>query len=134
MAAPAPSRRTALRTLTATALGAAALWRFLTPRGASGGRPPEVSVAEAEVPVRGALVLPAERMAVVNDGALFALDLTCTHLGCTVKGDAEGFGCPCHGSRFTSAGEVTRGPAAEPLRRLAVTREAGRIRVSRRRA
>ena len=30
----------------------------------------------------------------------FAIDLTCTHLGCTVKATEHGFACPCHGSRF----------------------------------
>jgi cytochrome b6-f complex iron-sulfur subunit len=95
----------------------------------------ELSVPEAEVPAHGALVLPEERVAIVNDGAsYFALDLTCTHLGCTVKGTAEGFACPCHGSRFTSGGEVVQGPAPRPLRRLDLTRAAGMIRVSRRRA
>jgi cytochrome b6-f complex iron-sulfur subunit len=47
-----------------------------------------------------------------------ALSLQCTHLGCTVEDAPEGFECPCHGSRYDSQGEVTRGPAREPLARL----------------
>ena len=132
MAEPARSRRATLRSLILAGLGGAALWRFFTPRAAKDPREAELSVSESEVPVHGALVLPGDRVAIVNDGAsYFALDLTCTHLGCTVKGTAEGFACPCHGSRFTSGGEVVMGPAPRPLGRLGVTREAGMIRVSR---
>ncbi|HET6846280.1 MAG TPA: Rieske (2Fe-2S) protein, partial [Anaerolineales bacterium] len=56
---------------------------------------------------------------VVRDQSGFtALSLQCTHLGCTVE-DAKGdFECPCHGSRYDSDGNVTRGPAARPLPRL----------------
>ena len=32
-----------------------------------------------------------------------ALSLVCTHLGCTVDESADGFACPCHGSRYDSA-------------------------------
>lgn len=49
-----------------------------------------------------------------------ALSLVCTHLGCTVDAGADGFTCPCHGSRFDAAGNVTHGPAQNPLRRLRV--------------
>jgi cytochrome b6-f complex iron-sulfur subunit len=47
-----------------------------------------------------------------------ALSLVCTHLGCTVEENADGFGCPCHGSRYDPAGVVLRGPAQKPLRAL----------------
>lgn len=49
-----------------------------------------------------------------------ALSLTCTHLGCTVEHNNDGFTCPCHGSRYDPAGNVTRGPAKNPLRPLLV--------------
>jgi cytochrome b6-f complex iron-sulfur subunit len=49
-----------------------------------------------------------------------AFSLVCTHLGCTVEKNAEGFACPCHGSRFDADGKVTHGPAAQPLRSLRV--------------
>jgi cytochrome b6-f complex iron-sulfur subunit len=32
----------------------------------------------------------------------------------------DGFACPCHGSRFDPNGDLVRGPAKEPLRRLRV--------------
>lgn len=49
-----------------------------------------------------------------------ALSLVCTHLGCSLKNEADGFACPCHGSRFDSDGNVTHGPAAQPLTSLRI--------------
>ncbi|MEM6414034.1 MAG: ubiquinol-cytochrome c reductase iron-sulfur subunit [Pseudomonadota bacterium] len=47
----------------------------------------------------------------------------CTHLGCIplgtaqgeVKGDYNGWFCPCHGSHYDSAGRIRKGPAPENL-------------------
>jgi cytochrome b6-f complex iron-sulfur subunit len=50
-----------------------------------------------------------------------AVSLICTHLGCIVKQSGEGFECPCHGSQFTSHGEVTKGPAPQALAWYKVT-------------
>lgn len=136
MAEAARSRRSVLRSLILSLTGAGALWRFLTPRRAPGAAAASgVSVEERDVPMDGALVLPEERCAVVRRGESFlALDLTCTHLGCTVTATARGFACPCHGSRFGADGTVLTGPAARPLARLALERGEGRIHVSRSRA
>jgi cytochrome b6-f complex iron-sulfur subunit len=49
-----------------------------------------------------------------------ALSLVCTHLGCTLEDNGQGFRCPCHGSRFDEEGNVTHGPAVQPLRKLDV--------------
>jgi len=49
-----------------------------------------------------------------------ALSLTCTHLGCALEPNAEGFACPCHNSRFDAEGRVTHGPAAKSLPALRV--------------
>jgi Rieske Fe-S protein len=46
---------------------------------------------------------------------LFALSGKCTHLGCSVERQAEGFSCPCHGARFDRSGRVLSGPAPHPL-------------------
>jgi cytochrome b6-f complex iron-sulfur subunit len=127
------SRRRALGALIASALGGASVWRFLTPR--EGGARPAADAFEvplADVPAEGALVLPSRRCAIVRRGAeVTAVDLTCTHLGCTVKGTSQGFACPCHGSRFGPDGGVLRGPAARPLARLAVVADGEMVRVSR---
>lgn len=51
------------------------------------------------------------------DEGFLALSQTCTHLGCSVPWVAEEgqFKCPCHGSVFTTVGEVVGGPAPRPL-------------------
>lgn len=54
---------------------------------------------------------------------VYALSLVCTHLGCIVSVSPTGLFCPCHGSSFSLAGEVLRGPATRNLDRLEVRRE-----------
>ncbi len=47
----------------------------------------------------------------------------CTHLGCVpagqkdtdVKGDYDGWFCPCHGSHYDSSGRIRKGPAPTNL-------------------
>jgi len=39
----------------------------------------------------------------------------CTHLGCVPTKKAEGWFCPCHGSRYDNSGRVLRGPAPKNL-------------------
>ncbi len=116
-----PFLRLASRILLAISggLGAAGLLRFL------GHQPnPEVQVdfdlgLPKEFPPGSRTVLPEAR-AVLHHTAqgYLAYSLVCSHLGCQVELDGEGYACPCHGSRFNQRGEVERGPADQPLRPL----------------
>lgn len=46
-----------------------------------------------------------------------ALNGTCTHQACTITGFGSGaYVCPCHGSQFTTSGQVVGGPAPSALR------------------
>ena len=73
-----------------------------------------------------AFVPPGRAVALFRDGeGVHAISITCTHLGCVVKPTAEGFECPCHGSRFALDGEVTRGPAPKALAWLKVSNKGG---------
>lgn len=63
------------------------------------------------------------------DGALAAVDMTCTHRGCDVNyASASGrLECPCHGSKFAPTGAVIEGPAERPLRSYPVEVMGGEI-------
>ena len=47
----------------------------------------------------------------------------CTHLGCVplgqkvsdIKGDYNGWYCPCHGSHYDTSGRIRKGPAPDNL-------------------
>ncbi len=55
-----------------------------------------------------------------DDAGFYALSAICPHLGCTVRGEGQGFRCPCHGSQFGPAGALQHGPAPRGLTRLTV--------------
>jgi glycine/D-amino acid oxidase-like deaminating enzyme/nitrite reductase/ring-hydroxylating ferredoxin subunit len=81
---------------------------------AEAASPATIAVGEARV-VRDGL----GKTGVYRDkqGALHAVSLRCTHLGCLVRfNPAEtSWDCPCHGSRFDVDGNVLEGPATDPL-------------------
>jgi glycine/D-amino acid oxidase-like deaminating enzyme/nitrite reductase/ring-hydroxylating ferredoxin subunit len=84
--------------------------------------PPEVKSTDDIAPGQGKTVrLNGERLAVYRDvtGKLSACSAVCTHLGCHVRfNQAEKtWDCPCHGSRFSTDGEVLDGPAVRGLPR-----------------
>jgi cytochrome b6-f complex iron-sulfur subunit len=53
-----------------------------------------------------------------TENGFSALSLVCTHLGCTLQAEKDGFACPCHNSRFDAEGKVTHGPASKALHSL----------------
>ncbi len=46
---------------------------------------------------------------------IYAISAVCTHLGCIVKREENGFVCPCHGSRFDLNGNIIQGAASRDL-------------------
>lgn len=84
------------------------------------------------LPVGGLLAFPDRKVYVVRSAqGVYALSMTCTHLGCMTRYEAaQGrIFCPCHGSRFNLQGAVTGGPAPRPLPRLLVTLKDGVLEV-----
>jgi cytochrome b6-f complex iron-sulfur subunit len=83
-----------------------------------------------DIPVGTLVALPEQKIYVFHDaGGFFAMTATCTHLGCLTQYEKENsrIFCPCHGSRFSTAGQVTAGPAPKPLPRLLLTLEQGAL-------
>lgn len=71
---------------------------------------------------------PGRAVALFRDNeGIYAISTICTHLGCVVTPKPDGFECPCHGSRFTADGGVTRGPAPQALPWLKVTVSGGGV-------
>ena len=133
MAEAPRSRRAALQALILSLAGrGGSLAVPDPPRGGGGLRPRSGVGARGGRPAGGgARPAAAARGGVREGGDFLAFDLTCTHLGCTVKATEQGFSCPCHGSRFGRGGDVLKGPAPRALRRLGLDRRDGIIRVSR---
>ncbi|MFA3782666.1 ubiquinol-cytochrome c reductase iron-sulfur subunit [Melioribacteraceae bacterium 4301-Me] len=48
----------------------------------------------------------------------------CSHLGCKINKVENGkIVCPCHGSVYGLNGEVVKGPAVKPLKKLSINKE-----------
>lgn len=74
----------------------------------------EVSLGEGKV-----IDHNGHKLAVYRDETegLKVCSAICTHMACIVRwnGDEKSWDCPCHGSRFDTAGEVLEGPALVAL-------------------
>jgi cytochrome b6-f complex iron-sulfur subunit len=46
---------------------------------------------------------------------IYAISAICTHLGCVVNKEKNGFVCPCHGSRYGLDGRLVQGAAPKGL-------------------
>lgn len=86
------------------------------------GRPSEYELGDtASYPIGSCTIMPHIPAVIYNrNGEFVAYSLTCTHLGCMVEQDDQGFSCPCHGSRFDQDGNVLAGPAQKALQKLRV--------------
>jgi cytochrome b6-f complex iron-sulfur subunit len=61
-------------------------------------------------------------------GTVVAFSAICTHMGCTVAPAGARFACPCHGSMYDAAtGAVLKGPAPQPLAKVAVHVDGGNV-------
>jgi cytochrome b6-f complex iron-sulfur subunit len=102
------------------------LFRYLSPMD-KGGAAEQVRIARQQIAVGTAHFFSYQgRPAVVlqpQAGEFVALSAVCTHLGCIVKwvDDTEEFLCPCHGGRFSKAGQVLGGPPPKPLETYTVS-------------
>ena len=112
-------RRKLIKILILSVISLPLIGRFLIPR--IKHRKALLRVKKENVPGRGALIFGQKKIAVIKENQdIYALNLTCTHLGCTVNATTKGFACPCHGSVFTISGKVVKGPADGPLKKFVV--------------
>jgi cytochrome b6-f complex iron-sulfur subunit len=98
-----------------------ALWRYLS---FTEPTPPQVFVLDepSAYPLNSTTPVAEGRAFIKHDErGLYAINATCTHLGCLVTQSSAGFDCPCHGSQFAANGAVTNGPAALPLNYAALS-------------
>ena len=108
------------------------LFRYLSPID-KGGAVQQVRVPRQQIAVGEAHFFSYQgRPAVLLQpaaGEFLALSAVCTHLGCIVKwvDESQEFLCPCHGGRFSTAGQVLGGPPPKPLETYAVALEGDEI-------
>jgi glycine/D-amino acid oxidase-like deaminating enzyme/nitrite reductase/ring-hydroxylating ferredoxin subunit len=83
----------------------------------SGEAHPSISPGEGKI-----IDLDGNRAGAYKDenGKLYVVDITCTHLGCELSWNAaeKTWDCPCHGSRFSYDGTIIEGPAVHQLKHL----------------
>ena len=67
-----------------------------------------------------------------GDSSYLALSKLCTHSQCTVTYDHANseLPCPCHGSKFTTSGSVTTGPAPTSLKKYTVKKEGDTLKIT----
>ncbi len=49
--------------------------------------------------------------------------MRCTHQGCEVEVQGSRYVCPCHGSEFSTTGDVLEGPADQALKTFKTTQD-----------
>ena len=102
------------------------------PAGSGGGGGSKPLVELSEVPVGGAVAVEASDGSTVlvtqpAEGEVMAFSSVCPHEGCSVSPDDDQLSCPCHGSQFSLAGKVKRGPAQRSLTPVPVTVKDGQV-------
>ncbi|GAB3250884.1 Rieske (2Fe-2S) protein [Nocardioides dilutus] len=139
------TRRSALRGAGVFAVGGVAGAVVTTLRDEDGDNPnanaygdPDTSAGSGsalaavdDIPSGGGLVLDDAKIVLTkaDDGTVHAFSSICTHQGCPVNEVTDGrIICPCHGSEFDAGtGEVTEGPASQPLPSVAVAVRDGEV-------
>lgn len=84
---------------------------------------PELAKPNGVIKIQPALLDQPIYVLANGDGQYAALSPICTHRGCTVDVQGARLVCPCHGSTYSRAGEVLRGPARRRLTPYRVERQ-----------
>ena len=114
-------------TITTTSAGAG------SGTGSSTGAAAGTSVAKADVPEGGGVIMKDAKIVVTQPAAgdFKAFSAVCTHQGCVVSAVTDTIDCACHNSKFALAdGAVVSGPATSPLPAKTVTADGDNLVVS----
>jgi Rieske Fe-S protein len=101
--------------------------------GSSTGAAAGTSVAKADVPEGGGVIMKDAKIVVTQPAAgdFKAFSAVCTHQGCVVSAVTDTIDCACHNSKFALAdGAVVSGPATSPLPAKTVTADGDNLVVS----
>jgi Rieske Fe-S protein len=129
MSTAVTSRRRFLEVVAAGSAAAFVLPACGASNGSGGTAPANVGDVQAgsvqNIAVGTLQAVGSQPVAIGRDAdGLYAMTLTCTHLGCNMAASGmvapSGIVCSCHGSEFDADGGVTRGPASAPLAHFAV--------------
>jgi cytochrome b6-f complex iron-sulfur subunit len=63
----------------------------------------------------------------VSENEYSAVLMYCTHKGCDLRPNGNNLLCPCHGSEFSSTGEVLNPPADKPLKKFETSCDADNV-------
>ena len=78
-----------------------------------------LKVDKSIIPENGVVLFRDKKIGIIKySGVISVLDITCTHLGCTLNTSEEKFVCPCHGSEFDINGRILKGPATRDLNKM----------------
>ncbi|MER5378654.1 Rieske (2Fe-2S) protein [Streptomyces sp. NBC_00647] len=138
--APAPARRTVVAAVGAAGLAVAlsacgaddnASDTVGSDNGAAGNAAGTELAKTSDIPEGGGKVFSDQGVVVTQPtaGTFKAFSSKCTHMGCAVKGIANGvINCPCHHSEFSATdGSVKKGPATSALAAKTITVEGDSI-------
>lgn len=87
-------------------------------------------IKAADVPVGSGKILTDAKVVVTQPtaGTYKVLSAICTHQGCVVSSiDNGSIVCGCHGSTYSLNGDVTKGPATQPLAAKSATVQNGMV-------
>ena len=116
---------------------------YSTARGLIGARnsglaqPRDIGAADALEPGTSKTVQVGNKRALVTrsrDGQIHAVSAICTHMGCSIRFEADGtdgeLACNCHESRFTLSGQNISGPATRALDQYGIATVGGHLIIS----
>ena len=123
--APVPTSAAPSSAASSSAAGSPSASASPSGSASSAAAPDGPSVATADVPVGGGVILDDADYVVTQPakGTYKAFSKICTHQGCPVSKVEDGvIKCPCHGSEFSiEDGSVEQPPAGKPLAESATT-------------